>query len=308
MNSDFVELVLESGDTAARALIDKRSATLRQLSSGGIQMIEGFGTNPVNKKSAGDILIPWVNRVRDGLWIYEGDELQLEINEVPRNNAIHGLLRNRPHEIISQSESQLVLRAKIEPTTGYPFNLVVETKYELLGNGIQVQHTVSNVGRALAPVAIGSHPYLKIGNVPTAELKIAVKAGSRVLVDDRMNPVGIQDLDNSSFDLNLGVLVGDAELDTAYCDLVADSDGLFRHFLTAPNGDKLIVWGDPNFKHVQVYTANDFDIENGAELAVAIEPTTAPPNAFNSGIDLKWLQPGKSWDVSWGIILERQLV
>jgi aldose 1-epimerase len=35
--------------------------------------------------------------------------------------------------------------------------------------------------------------------------------------------------------------------------------------------------------------------------AVAIEPMTAPADAFNSGQGLRWLAPGEDWVVRWGI-------
>jgi aldose 1-epimerase len=34
---------------------------------------------------------------------------------------------------------------------------------------------------------------------------------------------------------------------------------------------------------------------------VAIEPMTAPANAFNTGAGLRWLAPGESWTLRWGI-------
>jgi aldose 1-epimerase len=36
-------------------------------------------------------------------------------------------------------------------------------------------------------------------------------------------------------------------------------------------------------------------------VAIAIEPMTAPTNALNSGRDLKWLAPGETWSVTWGV-------
>ena len=35
--------------------------------------------------------------------------------------------------------------------------------------------------------------------------------------------------------------------------------------------------------------------------AVAVEPMTAPANAFNTGAGLRWLEPGETWTVRWGI-------
>ena len=39
----------------------------------------------------------------------------------------------------------------------------------------------------------------------------------------------------------------------------------------------------------------------GLGLAVAIEPMTAAPNALNTGLGLRWLEPDENWVVRWGI-------
>jgi aldose 1-epimerase len=36
-------------------------------------------------------------------------------------------------------------------------------------------------------------------------------------------------------------------------------------------------------------------------VAVALEPQTGPANAFNSGQDLGWIEPGGEASVVWGI-------
>ena len=57
---------------------------------------------------------------------------------------------------------------------------------------------------------------------------------------------------------------------------------------------------------MQVYTPRDFPVRGGGGVAalgqaVAIEPMTAPADAFNSGAGLRWLKPGEAWTVRWGI-------
>jgi aldose 1-epimerase len=58
-------------------------------------------------------------------------------------------------------------------------------------------------------------------------------------------------------------------------------------------------------RYVHVFTPPEFP---GAAAdgrspgqAVAIEPMTAPADAFNSGAGLRWLESGESWTVRWGI-------
>ena len=75
-------------------------------------------------------------------------------------------------------------------------------------------------------------------------------------------------------------------------------------------------------RYVQVYTPRNFPTTTAADAsasagagaaavagtgtgtvhqAVAIEPMTAPADAFNSGKGVHWLEPGAEWTVRWGI-------
>jgi aldose 1-epimerase len=103
-----------------------------------------------------------------------------------------------------------------------------------------------------------------------------------------------------SSDLRRGRRLGDVTLDTAYTGLTRDADDRVRHRLTAPDGRSLVLWQGPGFDYAQIFTTDRYP---GQSLAVAIEPMTAPANAFNSGRGLRWLEPGESWSLSWGIAL-----
>jgi aldose 1-epimerase len=56
---------------------------------------------------------------------------------------------------------------------------------------------------------------------------------------------------------------------------------------------------------VQVFTTRAFPKGAGEGLAVAVEPMTAPPDAFNSGEGVRWLEPGEHWSVNWGVRYHR---
>ena len=80
-------------------------------------------------------------------------------------------------------------------------------------------------------------------------------------------------------------------------DLVTD-DGVARHTLSAPDGRSVGLWHDASVSFVHVYITEDFP---GRSLAIAMEPMTGPANAFNSGDGLRWLAPGESFTMNWGI-------
>jgi aldose 1-epimerase len=59
------------------------------------------------------------------------------------------------------------------------------------------------------------------------------------------------------------------------------------------------VWADDAWPYVQLYTGDDRP--DVARRAVAVEPMTCPPNAFNTGEGLIRLEPGEGFEGRWGI-------
>jgi len=289
----------------ATAIITEVAAGIRAYSVNGIDLVEAFPAASGPPKGAGIVLVPWPNRIRDGSWTQRGVTRQLSLSEPDLRNASHGLLRFAPYREVGRTASSVTLSATVFPQTGYPFQLDTEVTYTLVADGLEVTHALRNVGEADAPVALGTHPYLKIGDVPTGDLVLRLAAGTHIDVDDRKNAVGESPVDGTPFDLRAGRSVGDLDLDDGFgaVDIVA---GRCEHSLTAPDGRKVTLWGDENMRYVQAFTPRNFPITVGdAEpqlgQAVAIEPMTAPADAFNSGKGLRWLEPGESWTLRWGI-------
>jgi len=295
-----LETSTASGDL--KATITAVAAGIRTLSINGIDLVPAYGEDQAPPMGAGIVLAPWPNRIRDGRWTHDGVTRQLAITEPARDNAIHGLLRYTEYTPIARERDSVTLRAVIYPQLGYPFLLGTAVHYELVSDGLQVTHFVENLGVEAAPVAIGSHPYLKIGGVPTADLSLRLDAASHIEVDDRLLPTGEVPVDGTEWDFREGRRVGDVDLDDAFGEL-ASEDGQVLHTLTAPDGRSVSIWADDEFDYVQVFTTREFPGEHG-DVAIAVEPMTAPAEAFNSGRGLRWLDPGEEWQVSWGIRFE----
>jgi len=284
----------------AIAVITEVAASLRVLSIGGIELTEPYGVDVVPPFCDGIVLVPWPNRVEDGRWIHEGAAQVLDITEPALHNALHGLLRDRPYRLAERTPDAVTLAATVHPTRGYPFTLDTTVRYELVDDGIQVTHGVVNVGEKRAPYAVGTHPFLRLGEVPTYELTLSLAAGTRFETDARLNPIRESCVDGTDYDLRSGRLVAGLDLDDAFGG-VTPVDGVSRHRLTAPDGRFVELWQESDFAYVQVFTTRIFPKDGGLGTAIAVEPMTAPPNALNSGQGLRWLEPGESWSGSWGI-------
>jgi aldose 1-epimerase len=284
----------------ARATITEVAASLRTLSIGGIDLTEPYPADVVPPFGDGIVLVPWPNRVEDGRWILQGAPQQLDLTEPQLGNALHGLLRDRPYSVAERTGDSVTLAATVFPTRGYPFQLDTSVRYQLVDDGLRVTHSVTNVGDASAPVAIGTHPFFRLGDVPTDELVLTVAAGTRFETDARLNPLGESAVDGTEYDLRTGRIVAELDLDDAF-GAVTPVDGVSRHRLTAPDGRFVELWQEAEFGFVQVFTTRIFPKDGGLGTAIAVEPMTAPPNAFNTGQGLRWLAPGETWSLSWGI-------
>lgn len=286
---------LDFGDLSAT--ITQVGAGIRSLRFAESDLTEPYGAHEQPPSACGIVLVPWPNRVADGRWELDRKPRQLDLTEPAKRNAIHGLLRRRPYELVDRTDSTVTQAAAIYPEPGYPFLLETAVTHELLTDGLQVTHSIANVGDRPAPVAVGAHPYLRIADVPPEQLTVTVHARTRFEVDDRSNVTGQSPVAGTPFDLSGGRRVSELDLDTGYGDL---PEGRVEHVLAADDGRRVVLWGDEAFRFVQVFTHRSFATKPGG-VALAIEPMTAPANALNSGTGLRWLEPGETWTVSWGI-------
>ncbi|MCU1571704.1 MAG: aldose epimerase [Naasia sp.] len=293
-------LVLDGANGTVTATVTELAASLRQLGVGGVQLVHEYPADLAPPYGQGIVLVPWPNRVRRGAWVLDGQQQQLDITEPSTGNATHGLLRNTGYRVTDRSAHAVTLAAPIFPQHGYPFTLETSVRYELVDDGLRVTHGIVNAGTGTAPVAIGAHPYLRVGDTPSDQLTVTVSGETYYPLDETFIPTGTASVAGTDRDLRAGRRLADVSLNTAYTDLALE-DGMHRHRLADPAGNTLELWGDQSFAFVQVYTHPSFTGLSGDEFAVAMEPMTAPADALNRGEGLRWLEPGEQWLAGWGI-------
>lgn len=282
------------------ATIGQAGATLLGLRHGEEWLSEPTSLERSPAAGNGQLLVPWPNRIRDGRWPLAGVTQQLPLTEPARGNASHGLLRAAEYHPVEVCQAQVRLRARVFPVTGYPFRLDHVVTYRLGEDGLSVHHDLTHRGAPdapAAPAAIGAHPYLRVGDVDVAQCSLQVNASTRLVVDEQLIPVGAVPVSGDD-DWRQPRRIGPARPDTCWRDLRVEEDQVVRHRLRAPDGRGVDLWADPVFGHVQVFVTDRLP---GRELAIAIEPMTAAPDAFNSGDGLAWLAPGETLSGAWGI-------
>jgi aldose 1-epimerase len=296
------ELTASIGSRTQRVVVTEVAASLRELDVDGVALVQDYPADAQPPWCAGWVLVPWPNRVAGGTWSYDGVAQQLDITEPENGNALHGLLTRTPYRVSALTADSITLDAGLSPQPGYPFELATSVRYQLVEDGLLVTHRLENTGLRSAPVALGAHPFLRLGSVPTEELTLYINADTHIEVDERLNPNGITtDVAGTGNDFRTGQLVGSVDLDDAWGDVRRESDGSSLHYLEAPDGSQVQLFMDASFGYVQAFTTTEFAARGGMVTAVAVEPMTAPANAFNSGQGLRWLKPGEVWEASWGI-------
>lgn len=282
----------------AEAVLVDVGGGVRQFSMGGRRVLAGYAESEMTPRAHGTILVPWPNRVEGGRYRHAGVEHQLDISEPALGNAIHGLARWARWSAIDESAESVELAYDLPPSPGYPFALQLAVRWTVSAAGLRAEHRAGNVGDTSAPFGLGVHPYLDLGGAALSDAWLQVPAERYLALNDRLVPTGAVSVEHSPLDLRGGIKVGDLELNMAFTGLNRGSDGLARVLVRTPGGADAAVWMDESFGYLQIFGCPGF---SGSGDALAVEPMTCAPDAFNSGDGLIVLEPGERWEGSWGV-------
>lgn len=277
-----------------RAVVTGVGATLRRYAVGDREMVTTFPEDALPGASQGQQLLPWPNRIRDGRYEFGGETHQLPINELDRHNALHGLASWVTWELADLYPTSVMLRTVLHPRPGWPGTLACAITHTLTEDGLLVEVAATNAGDTPCPFGYAAHPYISVpGGLDRAEVTMPFE--TQVLVDERLLPVATAPVAGSDVDIT-GRLLGDTVLDTPYTDPARDADGRWRVRVRDVEAAATL-WADEHFDWLQIFTSFD-------RRALAVEPATCGPDAFNEGPThggLIVLQPGETFRGEWGI-------
>ncbi len=271
-----------------RLVVAQVGGGIRELTVGDRTIIDGYGAIDRASAGRGQILAPWPNRLRDGAYEFDGHVHQAPISDVPGHNAIHGLVRWLSWDVDPGGRA----RVSLPPQPGWPTWLSLAASYRLEEGGLIVDLVAVNDGDQPCPFGLGMHPYLTAPSGRVDDLTLTVPAGGALQTDGRGLPVRWLPLEGSVQDFRAPRRIGAARLDTCY--------------RTGPGGfevkvDDLTVWAGAGFDFVQVFTGDTDPDPSRRRTALAVEPMTCPPDAFNTGEGLRRLEPGERWEAQWGL-------
>ncbi len=286
---------------------------IRTYRSNGQDVVDGYDETDMCSGGRGQLLAPWPNRVADGRWEWEGVAYQLPLNEPEHGNAIHGLVRWLPWSPDeggndnAPGSSRLLMRCRLFPQPGWPWQLDLAVAYDLGESGLTVTTSVTNAGGpGSCPIGIGWHPYLAAFGGLVDDLVLHVPAGTSYLSDERGLPVSKEPVDGTDDDFRTPHRVGRAKLDVAFTDLERDSTGRaiveVRHAGGEhAGGTGTRLWMDEQFTHLMVYTGDTIPEEFRRRRGIAIEPMTCAPDMLRNQDGTVVLSEGSTFEAAWGL-------
>ena len=283
----------------SRAVVVEVGGGLRSYDVDGLAVLDGYEEADAITAARGQPLIPWPNRLHGGRYTWDGVEHEVPLDEPALGNALHGLTRFRAWRPVDRSADAVTMALRLHPSPPYPFCLDLSASYALDGDGLVVEHTATNVGADAAPYALGTHPYVTVGELLDDAL-LTLPADRWLPTDEDQIPTGSASVEGSAYDFREARTIGPLQIDYAFTGLRRDPDGRAR--LRLQGRERAVeVWVDEGFDWLEIFTGDIVPEPERRRRGLGVEPMTAPPNAFVTGEGLLRLEPGATVRHRWGV-------
>ena len=275
-NSSYAKISLNEG-ASLQALFINNTAVIEDLSP--LQYADTY---------ASSILFPFANRIKDGVYTFNGKKYQFEINQEEENNALHGLVYNKTFKIINEDISDNETSIKLEynevnESKGFPYTYTIQLQYTLSQDELKLNVSVKNTDTKPFPFTLGWHPYFISQNLYKSSLKF--DSNQKLVLGERMITTGVQNIKNvKTFEIK------DKKLDDCY---ILNSNTL--KFATPSYDLEMSTTSNESF--LQIYTPPRTN-------TIAIEPTTGVSDSFNNKMGLQVLESGKTYSLDWEVKLK----
>ena len=93
-------------------IIAELGAVIKKYAIDGLDIITSF-ENKLPASYQGCVLFPFPNRLENGRYKFNGKKYQLPINEIDRNNQLHGFVNIYKFNCLKKSKSSITLELKL---------------------------------------------------------------------------------------------------------------------------------------------------------------------------------------------------
>ncbi|MCO4820453.1 MAG: aldose 1-epimerase [Flavobacteriaceae bacterium] len=227
------------------------------------------------------LMFPFVGRIPNGTYTYKDVLYSLEVNEVDRHNAIHGLIYNKTFKIdefhTTRSSAKIQLSYISDGLlAGFPFKFNCQILYLISNEGLRIEFKVMNTGESSFPFGMGWHPYFKSDDLGSS--LIYFSSNEKLKYDENLIPIAsIKTADTTTFEIN------NQRFDDTFILLKNEVKFKTKNYQIEMNFNSI------NKGCVQIYTPKHRE-------SIALEPLTFGPNAFNTNNGLLELKPNESYN------------
>ncbi len=239
----------------------------------------------------GSKLSPFVCRVREGVYEFDGKTFHLEKRN-GRGESIHGLLYDRPFEIQETKAGKYGAEATLlnqyeGADPGFPFPFTCEVRYNLPGsNKLHLYTRITNQSSAPMPLVDGWHPYFRTGS-RADQLELEFPVRGVLEFDPDLIPTGRILPAGPSIHLDP---VGGLSMDQSFLLDWSTANPSCR-LKDRDRGITILLTPGPGYPFLNVYIPP-------SRTSIALEPLSGAPDAFNNKIGLMALSPGDHADFS----------
>ncbi|MDO7135673.1 aldose 1-epimerase [Algibacter lectus] len=286
-HSQSVLEIENSSKTVFAKIFLNDGASLQELKLFGQTLIKNLGPLEYKNTYASSILFPFANRIKDGTYTYNNETYKFPVNEVPNNNALHGLVFDKTFDVIDETTTENSASVKLlykedKKSEGFPFTYSIQLEYRITETTLDLNVEVKNTDSETFPFTLGWHPYFLSSNL--SESLLSFESTKKMVFSDRMITTETTNNPDPS-----EMLLKDKQLDDCWA-----LDKTKIEFAT-PNYNLSINSSEENC-FLQAYTPPLVNV-------IAIEPTTGVSDSFNNKIGLKTLAPNATYQLDWSLKL-----
>lgn len=285
-NFSFLELKNTKNTAKARIFLDE-GGRLQELKCKDIFLIKEQSNFEYKVSYASSILFPFASRIREGKYLFQEKEYQLNCNQTGEN-ALHGLVYNQKFELISKKESAgfcavTIAYKETNESEGFPYTYEIYATYTLTESEITLSLKVKNTDSKTFPFTLGWHPYFLSDDLPKSSLRF--KSDQKIEFDKSLITKKVIDHKTEE-----EFKIEDKQLDDCF---ILSTDVV--QFKTPSY--QLEISTNKIENYLQLYTPKDFSV-------IAIEPMTGVSNSFNNKIGLQVLKPNETYSITWNVKLK----
>lgn len=261
-NKDWqVEILPETGGSIAFGRMRYSGAWVDVLRP----TAEADYSNP--SKTSSFLMLPWANRIRDGLLRFEGKSWQLQTTK-DDGTARHGDVRKRAWNVLESGNHAIRLGLNSWDFTdfNFPFRFSTELSFRLEDSDFVWEVMLKNADNVAFPAGFGFHPYF----MRHGETLLQIPCNQQYILKNAMPdaaPIAIQ----SDLDFRTPRAITET---MQFDDLLTGREGNAPLRLIYKDWQRALeIHADALYEHVILYSADDGTI--------AVEPQTNANDGFN---------------------------